>query len=157
MQQVDFNCFENLTLDTNKFGSEGVAHLAKIIEHSKKLAIFSVINCQVDQEGGLYAAEALAKNTIMNYFLMAFNPILDKSAVALARALKINTTLQNIQLHNCMIGEEGALAFADMLLVNRSLIRVILKGNPLGNLGGQEILASLAENNVLRVINLQET
>jgi hypothetical protein len=57
-------------------------------------------------------------------------------------------------LHNCEIGESGALELAEMLTKNKALIRLILKSNPIGNDGCRALIASLRENNTLRVLNL---
>jgi Ran GTPase-activating protein (RanGAP) involved in mRNA processing and transport len=50
----------------------------------------------------------------------------DEGASALADALKVSTSLSNINLRGNGIGAEGASALADALKVNKSVTRINL-------------------------------
>jgi len=50
----------------------------------------------------------------------------DKGAIALAKALEINTTIEEIRTSNNQIGDEGALELAQRLLKNESLNKIVL-------------------------------
>jgi len=63
------------------------------------------------------------------------NNIDKKGAFALAEALKINSTLKELNLWNNNIDTEGGIALADALKSNSSLLNLNLKNNKLDDTG----------------------
>ena len=57
-------------------------------------------------------------HTLVLGSLLGGNNIGDRGAIALAEALKINVTLQELYLSDGMIGDAGAMALAEGLKVN---------------------------------------
>ena len=66
--------------------------------------------------------QALKLNNVLHTLvlgsLLGGNNIGDRGAIALAEALKINVTLQELYLSDGMIGDAGAMALAEGLKVN---------------------------------------
>ena len=54
----------------------------------------------------------------------------DAGAVALADAIKINTTVQEIHLSSTIISDDGAVALADAIKINRTVTKIDLMCNP---------------------------
>jgi Ran GTPase-activating protein (RanGAP) involved in mRNA processing and transport len=59
----------------------------------------------------------------------------DEGAVALADALKANTSVTNMNLGGNKIGDEGASALADAIEANTSLTNIDLCENKIGDVG----------------------
>ena len=53
----------------------------------------------------------------------------DEGAKALAEALKVNTTVEKLDLMYCGIGDDGAAALAEALRSNTSLTELVFEGN----------------------------
>merc|ERR1712096_569572 len=70
-------------------------------------------------QGAVALAEALKTNTTVQTIDLGSNRIGPEGAVALAEALKTNTTVQKIDLGSNSIGPEGAVALAEALKTNR--------------------------------------
>ena len=67
---------------------------------------------------------------------LAFKNIGDNGAIEISKVLKINTTLQYLDICNSgNIGENGAIAICDALKVNTSLRKVNISSNNIGENG----------------------
>ena len=67
----------------------------------------------IGDEGATALAEALKVNTTINDMYLGKNSIGDEGATALAEALKVNTTITTLDLRNNSIGDEGKVAVLD--------------------------------------------
>ena len=86
---------------------------------------------------------------------MALNPIGPQGAQHLARALKQNAHLRELDLADCGIGDDGAEALGIMLRSNTVLRKLKLQGNRIGSRGAEAIAAALRINGALRELNLR--
>lgn len=68
----------------------------------------------------------------------------DKSAVALAEALKVNKTIVTVNLAGNMIADDGAHALAEMLRRNRCIRVLKLNGNSIGKSGAVYLLTAIS-------------
>ncbi|KJE97224.1 hypothetical protein CAOG_07665 [Capsaspora owczarzaki ATCC 30864] len=75
---------------------------------------------------------------------------------ALAEALKVNTTLTELRLSYCQIGEAGARAIAEALRVTTTLTLLRLNVNGIGSAGVRTIAEALKVNKTVTVLNLSE-
>lgn len=64
---------------------------------------------------------ASAGSNVLTYLDLAQNGIGDKGAVALAEALKLNTTILKLDLSGNAIDVDGAAALADAIALNETL------------------------------------
>jgi len=69
-------------------------------------------------------ARALKVNKTLTEIDLRGNDIKKEGAKALAEALKVNSTVTNINLEKNQIGTEGAKAFAEALKVNKTLVNI---------------------------------
>ena len=87
----------------------------------------------------------------------------DAAAVALAGALRGNTTLVSLGLHWCAVGDAGAAALADALRANDTLRELSYRWRPsgvecarVGDAGAAAFADALRVNNVLRGLTLSD-
>ena len=90
-------------------------------------------------------AEILKSNTsVTEVFLFRNKEIGDEGAKAFAEALKVNATVERLDLDECGIGDDGAAAFAEALRSNTSLTMLNLGGNGIGEQGKQLLRDAVA-------------
>ncbi|KAL0237827.1 hypothetical protein GEMRC1_012301 [Eukaryota sp. GEM-RC1] len=78
-----------------------------------------------------------------------------EGAIALADALKVNSTVTQIKLQRNSIGTEGAIALADALKVNSTVVRICLKRNSICIEGAIALADALKVNSTVTWIHLQ--
>eukprot|EP00040_Diaphanoeca_grandis_P019776 m.104705 g.104705 ORF g.104705 m.104705 type:complete len:701 (-) comp27588_c0_seq1:69-2171(-) len=108
--------------------------------------------------------ETLTKDTVLfNRFLKSLqsthcrvasldlgsNKLGERRGVAMAEALKTNTSLTHLNLSQNRLGEMGGVAMAEALTVNTSLINLNLRGNKLGEKSGVAMADALKMNTSL--------
>ncbi|KAL0240076.1 hypothetical protein GEMRC1_010183 [Eukaryota sp. GEM-RC1] len=81
----------------------------------------------IGNEGAIAIAEALKVNSSLSTINLYSNSIGNEGAIAIAEALKVNSSLSTINLNNNSIGNEGAIAIAEALKVNSSLSTIVAK------------------------------
>ena len=91
-------------------------------------------------------AEILKSNTSVTYVRLERNKeIGDEGAKALAEALKVNATVEELSLWKCGIGDDGAAALAEALRANTSLTKLNLMCNDgIGEQGKQLLRNAVA-------------
>ena len=108
----------------------------------------------IDAEGAVALAKALKGNTTLTTLTLSFNLIGEEGAVALAEALKGNTTLTTLHLNGNAIGAAGAVALAEALKVNTTLTTLHLVGNAIGADGAVALVKALKVNTTLTTLHL---
>ncbi|KAL0244242.1 hypothetical protein GEMRC1_008327 [Eukaryota sp. GEM-RC1] len=83
---------------------------------------------------------------------LGYNSVGSQGAIAIAEALKVNSSVSGIYLHANSIGNEGAIAIAEALKVNSSVSRIDLMKNSIGNEGAIAIAEALKVNSSLKVV-----
>ncbi|KAK3279220.1 hypothetical protein CYMTET_12885, partial [Cymbomonas tetramitiformis] len=78
----------------------------------------------------------------------------DQGAITLAKSLKVNRTLQYLNVSRCGITDYGTSELAKMLEDNASLCHLLLDWNPLRERGALALAASLQNNVMLMVLSL---
>ncbi|XP_004348395.2 pelle/IL-1 receptor associated Kinase [Capsaspora owczarzaki ATCC 30864] len=99
-------------------------------------------------------AEALKVNTTLTQLDIPNRSLREDGAQAIAEALKVNTALTQLDLHNNQIGDAGAQAIAEALKVNTALIQLDLSRNLVGDAGALSISEALRANSTLQNLNL---
>jgi Ran GTPase-activating protein (RanGAP) involved in mRNA processing and transport len=69
-------------------------------------------------EGALAIAEALKLNSSLTTLDLGYNEIGIEGAFAIAEGLKVNSSLSTLHLHGNDVGKEGASAIAEALKVH---------------------------------------
>ncbi|KJE94543.1 hypothetical protein CAOG_05175 [Capsaspora owczarzaki ATCC 30864] len=108
----------------------------------------------VGDAGAQAIAEALKVNTTLTQLDLPYNQIGDVGAHAIAQALKVNTTVTKLYLLRNQIGDVGAQAIAEALKGNTTLTHVNLFHNHIGDAGAQAIAEALKGNTKLTKLYL---
>ncbi|CAF0864836.1 unnamed protein product [Didymodactylos carnosus] len=70
----------------------------------------------------------------------------DDWAIEIALAMKVNTTVKELSIRDCKIGDESVKLFGEMLEVNRTLKELILGGSQMTNVGLKYLADGLKKN-----------
>eukprot|EP00984_Skeletonema_dohrnii_P008654 scaffold3211_cov91-Skeletonema_dohrnii-CCMP3373.AAC.7 len=97
--------------------------------------MLDLLDNKIGKEGAIALAEALKENTTLTTLTLGWNGIDKEGAIALAEALKENTTLTALKLENNFIDNEGAIALAEALKENTTLTSLNLEYNEIGDEG----------------------
>jgi hypothetical protein len=106
----------------------------------------------IGDEGAIALAKALKTNTTLVYLYINKNNIGDEGAIALAEALKTNTTLVYLSMEQNNIGAKGAIAIAEALKTNTTLTRLSMDRNNIGSEGAIAFAETLITNKTLTTL-----
>jgi hypothetical protein len=109
---------------------------------------------RIGAEGAKAVAEALKVNSTLQTIDLDYNGIGDEGAKAAAEAIKVNSTLQTIYLDYNGIGDGGAKAVAEAIKVNSTLQTIYLGGNSIGAEGAKAIAEAIKVNSMLDIVDL---
>jgi Ran GTPase-activating protein (RanGAP) involved in mRNA processing and transport len=118
------------------------------------VTIINLYNNVIGVEGALALADALKFNTSVTNINLGGNQMGAEGALALADALQVNTKVSNIDISQNGIGAEGALVIADALKFNTSVTNVNFRRNGIGNKGASALANSLKVNTSVTTILL---
>ena len=125
------------------------------MQKSEVLAVLDLRDNHITLADGKFT-NALATNQTLKKLTLDSNKIWNKvggeGAKHLAEALKVNTTLKEIELSTNQIGDDGAQHLSEALLVNTSLQYIDLEKNNINNGGAQSLAASFKGHQSLRKI-----
>ena len=113
--------------------------LDRLHANDPRLTRLRLSHNQIGAAGAVALAGALRTNTSLRVLSLAVNQIGNAGATALAKALRKNTSLTTLYLNENQIGNAGATALARALRTNTSLTRLELWGNQIGDELKQEI------------------
>jgi Leucine-rich repeat (LRR) protein len=98
--------------------------------------------------------ESLKLNSSLQELDLACTNIGVAGATVIAESLKLNSSLQRLSIGKNEVGDAGAEAMAEALKVNSSLRRLILSQNKIGDTGASAVAESLKLNTCLHWLNL---
>lgn len=145
-----------LDLTMNFIGSEGAEALAETLKINASLRTLKLSGNHIHNKGIQALAEALEINAsliVLDAACGSHGPN-DVSAKALAKTLKINTSLKKLHLGGS-VGCEGAKALAEALETNASLEELDLSWNFIGNNGLKALTQALKTNTSLTKLNIE--
>ncbi|GAM26209.1 hypothetical protein SAMD00019534_093840 [Acytostelium subglobosum LB1] len=119
-----------LKLDNNPISDDGVAHLAQALSQPDiVLKSLYLSDCRISDRGALALAEALKSNkSLVTVHINSNRAIGNDGASSIATALEHNTTLRNLSMFQCSIGDEGATRML-ACLDNTGVLNLNLKCN----------------------------
>ena len=103
----------------------------------------------------LALAEALKTNTTIQSLNLSYNKLGPEVDIALAEVLKTNTTLQTLNLKHNNFGPEGFVALAEALKINTTLQSLNLQSSKLEGEGALALAEALKTNTTLQTLNLK--
>ena len=162
----------DVDLSGNPLGDVGLQHVATLFHKCPELRSLCLSRCRLHLLSPLHpiliSTTALAhldvswnlmsttssasfvahvsKNTSLTSLNCAWNHFGGGKAQicgTLARALELNSTLQTLDLSNNGIGEQDAFILSEAVFVNKGLKYLVLNGNPLGLIGGQNMFSAM--------------
>ena len=140
---------KQLILNENHcIGDEGAHELALALCHNSTLEVLSLKSCGVGQAGAeRFATPLSSQNTSLKVLNLCGNVDIGDNAVEMiARGLKSNSSLQQLDLSSCGVTDEGCDHLADALSSNTSLTHLILHRNTVSNGGAGSLAQALTKN-----------
>jgi Ran GTPase-activating protein (RanGAP) involved in mRNA processing and transport len=154
-------CLQKLDLSHNRVGDEGAAALAGALSHNGTLTELRLASNLVTDEGCTALAQSLAKPTRelahgLRVLDLSDCKILNPGALALAAALRSNSSLEVLGLRSNQISSMGCEAFADVLRQNATLVELDLDLNQITTAEAlRDFVPVLTEaNTTLRVLRM---
>jgi hypothetical protein len=116
----------NINLGYNQFGDEGAAALADALKANPSVTSINLKYNLFGDEGAEALADALKVNNSVTYINLESTYLIQHrcGAVALADALKVNTSLTHINLRGLPIGADGVWALIYALKINSTVINL---------------------------------
>lgn len=150
-----------LDLSRCDFGDEGMKGIAKVLQsnHAARLRTLSICdNGYIGLEGFKALAIAFAQNSSLHDLNLSHCNLGDVGFIALMIGLSQNSFLRAINLEDCHIGDEGGKAVAKVLKCNTSsLFDLYLMGNDFGRESFIEIAEALHLNTHLKKLSLHHS
>lgn len=149
----------HLYVPHNNIGDQGVHDLCRSLEHNQFLISLDLEFNHIGNNQNLVGMQALAKvlktNTRLREINLAFNTLAPEAIQALMEGLSVNSTLESIMFTNCGISTEGAMAIAKVLPSTKGLQNLGLTANPdIGVEGYWALATGLEKNQFLKGIQL---
>ena len=147
---------QELTLSYSKLGDNEVTEISQNLKQNCTLKRFSLSSKNIiSHNGTLVLACALKQNSALQELILHDVHIGDNGTKAIAQALFNNTTLQTLQLSCNEISDDGVIALAKALEHNSSLQILNLGGNDFSTDGAVALARALYYNSSLQELNLK--
>ena len=143
-------------LEVEQVTNESIVELANILKSNKNLLKLDISHMSYDDEGAIAIAEALKVNTTLKEINLSHTyAITDEGVIVIAEALMVNKTLERINLQESRITDRGATVIAEALKVNKTLKEINLSANSdITDEGVIAIAEALTVNKTLERIDL---
>lgn len=139
----------------NKKMSNNVADLIERVEkNDPELTTLKLCDEFLGYQGAIALADALKQNTTLLELHLSRNFITGPGSKPIAEALEKNTTIQDFFLGFNTIGDDGAEAMSKILKANTTLTTMDLSGNNITSIGAKDLSNALRDNTSLRELNL---
>ena len=143
---------QSLNLKDNLISNTGAQTIATALKINKTLQSLNLGNVHISDTGALAWGGSRKDNQSL---YSHFDKIGNVGAQALGAALKVNQSLQKLNLSFNKIGDTGALALGAALEINQSIQKLNLSFNKIGDTGVQALGAALKVNQSLQSLNLE--
>ena len=123
-----------LDLHGSKFTLQSMQAFVSMLQQNQSLTKVDIEDCGIDIDCACYLARAFYNNTTLTVLNMSENSVGERGALAMAKMLKHNTTLEEVHMHDAMIyvvnpiGVVGAMALVESLAVNQHLKKLYISG-----------------------------
>jgi Ran GTPase-activating protein (RanGAP) involved in mRNA processing and transport len=122
--------------------------IAEALGTNSCITELSVLKCGLDRDGASLLAQALETNSALKDIYLGFNKM-GTGAAEIARALKENRSLENVNLSYCDINDDTVNEIASALQENKetALEQINLSGNKITDAGAERLVQALNESN----------
>ena len=140
---------KKLNLSTNGLGNEGAIYLGKGISKTMCLEELIIHNCGIGEEGIASLLSGLTSNTTLIRLDVSSNSFGDNSAIRLAEVIN-ETAIQTLDISSCDVEEQGIVALALALRANTTLKKLNLYSlNKITQRSELELARALLHNTTL--------
>ena len=131
-------------------------HLSRALATNSSLVKLDLSNCslQVTDSNGPALTEMLKVNKTLQTLNMSYIGVADVGAFFIAEGLLHNSGLKHLELEYCDITAGGAESIADALKVNQTLEHLNISQNTIGDTGVVHMAEVLKSNNALKRLEL---
>ena len=150
-------------VNVSKFGNSPIKGISDVGAKALAQALKSIdiitlnlsgTNNAIGDDGAVALAKALHHNSTLQKLYLRYNSISDDGAVALAETLHHNSTLQELHLASNSISDDGAVALAETLHHNSTLQKLYLLYNSISDDGAVALAETLHHNSTLQELHL---
>ena len=170
-EETAMDLIANITAQVNKCGPQTVPIALECIAECKRetsnvhVKLARVFGSGLELQNALVIttlenihfaslAEAMKVNTTLTQLDLLYNDIGAAGAASLAEAMKVNTTLTQLDLLYSDIGDAGAASLAEAMKVNTTLTQLTLRGNKIGAAGAASLAEAMKVNTTLTQLAL---
>ena len=151
-----FDFSVHLDLSECKITHEGLSHLTRMPRCVvQNITNLSLKAIELGDGGTATLAKVLKENRSLQQLDISQNSIGQKGATTLAEVLKKNRTLKLMDVSHNSIGQEGAIALAEVLKENKVLQKLDISTNSIGRGGATALAEALTENKTLQWLNIR--
>lgn len=129
--------------------------LVQLTPGLKRLAVNASMATRLGDEGAIVLSEWIKVNASLQHLELRNNDFTCRGGKALAEALTVNVVLKHLDLHSNNLGAEGGKALAEAVKVNSTLQHLDLTFNNLGSEGGKALAEALKTNIGLQKLDLR--
>ncbi|KAI8930191.1 hypothetical protein BC831DRAFT_547078 [Entophlyctis helioformis] len=149
--------FESLDLSGQSVPLKACSAVAAALANDVFFSRLVLADAFLGDDGCILIANALKTNATVTHLDLRGNSIRADGAMALGQMLKVNSTLKSLNLEwNCIgIWEAGIRAIADALSINQTLEELDVRNNKIGPQAIQNVALCLKHNTKLRKLDLR--
>ena len=165
---------QELDISNNNIGDKGIGRIATTLLTNTSLKILNISNCvptagsslqrsytdgSIHMNGRVHICTALKKNTTLKTLNFACCGISALVAESLARALEVNSSLEELDISYNNIGDKGIGHIATALLTNTCSLKILNISNCVFYMGSNdmngrvEFFTALQKNTTLKALN----
>ena len=148
-----------LNISINKIGDHGIAYIATALQmNTCTLRKLDISKCGITDEGVESLAKALVVNSSLQELNVRENEIGDNGIDHIANtSLQTDTcSIKVLNISQCSISDEGAKSLAKALAVNRSLQELNISANKIHDIGLTRIATALRRNSTMTKLNISQ-
>ncbi|EJD39587.1 DUF924-domain-containing protein [Auricularia subglabra TFB-10046 SS5] len=150
-----YESITGLLLGNNITGSKGAQEIAAYIrDPTSRITTWYIAGNQFNAADISLVCDALSKDRKVKALWLKRNPLLPAGTLHVASMLRVNTTLQTLDLANCGLLDDGAAHLFAALAHNRTLKHLYLNANGLTPRSAALIGDHLARGSVLEALHL---
>ena len=140
---------KELDLGDTNITDSGIAEISYLLESSATLTSLNLNgNKKVTTAGWARLGQAIGRNNTLKHLSLDFCPLGDNGIEALAKGLRVNKSLQSLELECTGLTERGGLILRDLLRENTSIHQLsAMPGNSISAGMVEEIRKYLDLNN----------
>eukprot|EP00435_Cladocopium_sp_Y103_P036564 s1526_g9.t1 len=154
MADENKSTIKEINLFGNTIGDEGVKAFSRVIAHENSaVEMLDLGSCGMRDRGAIDLAEALMKNKTMRVLSIRMNHLTKPGIDAIANALN-TSVIQNLSLKDCGLSPDAVTLLAKALKTNSALKDIDLSFNKEMGTGVARIAEALKQNKSLEILDL---